>query len=106
MRTAKNTSNAVSKARQCEDDLTRVAASAYFRPSRSSSGMCLTASAASRCSVNDTGKPERRSSVTNPERRSSKAQLTESSSLAARSMSAWYFNRMWSVSRAPAASMV
>src|SRR6202034_2917585 len=71
VRTAKYTSKAVSKARQCEDDFTSVAASAYFSASRSSSGMCLTASAASRCSVNETGRPERRSSVTKPERRSS-----------------------------------
>src|SRR6185437_8289070 len=70
-RTAKNTSKAVSKARQCDELFTSVAASAYFRPSRSSSGMCLTASAASRCSVSETGKPERRSSVTKPARRSS-----------------------------------
>src|SRR5271163_4162408 len=71
VRSAKKTSKAVSKARQCEDDFTSVAASAYFSASRSSSGMCLTASAASRCSVNETGRPERRSSVTKPERRSS-----------------------------------
>src|SRR6202453_3547851 len=71
VRTAKYTSKAVSKARQCEDDFTSVAASAYFSASRSSSGICLTASAASRCSVNETGRPERRSSVTKPERRSS-----------------------------------
>src|ERR1700722_10895778 len=70
-RTAKNTSKAVSRARQCEEDFTRVAANAYFSASRSSSGMCLTASAASRCSVSETGSPERRSSVTKPERRSS-----------------------------------
>src|SRR5580658_8382039 len=71
VRTAKYTSKAVSKARQCEDDFTSVAARAYFSASRSSSGICLTASAASRCSVNETGRPERRSSVTKPERRSS-----------------------------------
>src|SRR5271156_6730675 len=71
VRTAKKTSKAVSKARQCEDDFTKVAASAYFRLSRSSRGMCLTASAASRCSVSETGSPARRSSVTKPERRSS-----------------------------------
>src|ERR1700735_156175 len=70
-RTAKNTSKAVSKARQCEEDFTSVAASAYFSASRSSSGICCTAWAASRCSVSETGSPERRSSVTNPERRSS-----------------------------------
>src|SRR5271155_282451 len=73
VRTAKNPSKAVSKARQCEDDFTSVAASAYFSASRSSNGMCLTASAASRCSVRETGSPERRSSVTNPDRRSSTA---------------------------------
>src|SRR5580700_6626075 len=72
-RTAKNTSKAVSKARQCDELFTSVAASAYLRPSRSSRGMCWTASAASRCSVSETGSPERRSSVTKPERRSSTA---------------------------------
>src|SRR3984957_16166736 len=71
VRTAKYTSKAVSKARPWDDDFTSVAASAYFKASRSSSGTCLTASAASRCSVSETGRPERRSSVTNPERRSS-----------------------------------
>src|ERR1700689_4881532 len=73
VRPAKYPSKAVSKARQCDDDFTSVAASAYFSASRSSSGICCTAWAASRCSVSETGSPERRSSVTNPERRSSTA---------------------------------
>ena len=62
----KYTSNTVSKARQCELFFTSVAASAYLNASRSSSGMCWTASMASRFSVRLTGSPASRSSWMNP----------------------------------------
>src|SRR5579862_1916574 len=62
-------SKAVSKACQWLADFTMVAPSAYLSASRSSIGMWWTASAASRCSVSETGSPARRSSSTNPERR-------------------------------------
>ena len=72
-RRLKYTSNTVSKERQCEWFFTRVAPSAYLNASRSSSGMCITASIASRFSVRLTGSPALRSSTMKPERRSSMA---------------------------------
>src|SRR5258705_5228507 len=48
-----------------------VAPSAYLNASRSSMGMCCTASMASRFSVSDTGRPALRNSVTKPAKRSS-----------------------------------
>ena len=65
-RSEKYTSNTVSKARQWAWFFTSVAASAYLNASRSSSGMCLTASMASRFSVRLTGRPASRSSWMNP----------------------------------------
>ena len=65
-RSEKYTSNTVSKARQWALALMSVAASAYLNASRSSSGMCFTASMASRFSVRLTGSPASRSSRMNP----------------------------------------
>src|SRR4051794_23544245 len=70
-RRLKYTSNTVSNARQCELFFTIVAPSAYLNASRSSMGMCCTASIASRFSVNETGSPALRSSLTKPASRSS-----------------------------------
>src|SRR5262249_49112146 len=63
----------VSNARQCALFFTIVAPSAYLNASRSSIGMCCTASIASRFSVSDTGMPALRSSATKPAIRSSTA---------------------------------
>src|SRR5687767_11183711 len=70
-RSEKYTSKTVSNAFQWALLFTSVAASAYLKASRSSSGMCLTASMASRFSVRETGRPARRSSWMNPVSRSS-----------------------------------
>src|SRR5579859_2482353 len=67
----KYTSKMVSNAFQCALFLTSVAARAYLNASRSSSGMCCTASIASRFSVRLTGSPAERSSWMNPARTSS-----------------------------------
>src|SRR5579884_1344368 len=61
----------VSKARQWALFLTRVAARAYLKASRSSMGMWRRASMASMSSVIDTGRPAARSSTMNPVRTSS-----------------------------------
>ena len=103
-----------------------VAARAYLKASRSSSGMYRSASTASRFSVRLTGMPAVRSSLTNPDSVSSRpAELPSrqrrqrldlghstgddaggrgARSLAALSMSDWYLSRMWSVSVAVSAS--
>ena len=65
-RRLKYTSNTVSNARQWVLFFTSVAASAYLNASRSSSGMCFTASIASRFSVRLTGRPACRSSWMKP----------------------------------------
>jgi hypothetical protein len=70
-RIEKYTSKTVSNAFQWALLFTRVAANAYLKASRSSRGMCLTASMASRFSVRLTGSPADRSSWMNPVRRSS-----------------------------------
>src|SRR5438105_7451188 len=69
-RSEKYTSKTVSNAFQGALLLTRVAASAYLKASRSSSGMWRTASMASRFSVNETGNPAARSSWMKPASRS------------------------------------
>ncbi len=65
-RSEKYTSKTVSKAFQWALFFTRVAARAYLNASRSSSGMCCTASMASRFSVRLTGRPAARSSCDEP----------------------------------------
>ena len=65
-RRLKYTSNTVSNARQWELFLISVAPRAYLNASRSSIGMCCTASMASRFSVRLTGSPALRSSTTKP----------------------------------------
>ncbi len=70
-RREKYTSKIVSNAFQWAWFLTSVAARAYLNASRSSSGMCRTASIASRFSVSDTGSPAARSSWMKPAIRSS-----------------------------------
>ena len=69
-RNEKYTSKTVSNERQWALFLTIVAPNAYLNASRSSRGMCRTASMASRFSVSETGSPALRSSWTNPESRS------------------------------------
>src|SRR3954447_13202147 len=69
-RIEKYTSKMVSKAFQCALFFTRVAPRAYLNASRSSSGMCWSASMASRFSVRLTGRPAARSSWMKPARRS------------------------------------
>src|SRR5262245_21317597 len=69
-RRLKYTSNTVSKARQCALFFTSVAARAYLKASRSSIGMWVTASMASRFSVSETGRPAARSSRMKPAMRS------------------------------------
>src|SRR4026208_294196 len=80
-RRLKYTSNTVSKLRQCAWFLISVAPRAYLNASRSSIGMCCTASIASRFSVRLTGSPALRSSPTNPFSRSSMADVRAGSGL-------------------------
>ena len=65
-RRLKYTSNTVSNERQWALFFTSVAPRAYLNASRSSIGMCCTASIASRFSVRLTGRPALRSSTTKP----------------------------------------
>src|SRR5438067_12207095 len=74
-RSEKYTSKMVSNAFQWALFFTNVAPRAYLNASRSSSGMCLIASMASRFSVNETGRPAPLSSWMKPERRSSISQF-------------------------------
>src|SRR3954447_13850897 len=83
-RIEKYTSKMVSKAFQCALFLTRVAPSAYLNASRSSSGMCWSASMASRFSVRLTGSPALRSSWMKPVNRSSMRRRPSSSGLLGR----------------------
>ena len=107
-RSEKYTSKMVSNTRQCEEFFTSVAPRAYLNASRSSIGITLTASMASRFSVRLTGRPARRNSATKPDIRSMTGMRRYSStdsSLAALAMSVWYLSSTWSVSLACCASM-
>src|SRR4051812_22249006 len=83
-RSEKYTSKTVSKAFQWAWFFTSVAASAYLNASRSSRGMCWTASMASRFSVRLTGSPALRSSWMKPVNRSSMRRRPSSSGLLGR----------------------
>src|SRR3954471_17801771 len=83
-RSEKYTSKTVSKDFQWAWFFTSVAASAYLNASRSSRGMCWTASMASRFSVRLTGSPALRSSWMNPVNRSSMRTGPSSSGLLGR----------------------
>src|SRR5437588_12901486 len=74
-RSEKYTSKMVSNSFQWALFLTSGAPRAYLNASRSSSGMCLIASMASRFSVSETGSPAPLSSWMNPESRSSISQF-------------------------------
>ena len=101
-RNEKYTSKMVSNARQWFWLFTNVAASAYLNASRSSIGISLTASIASKFSVRLTGKPALRSSTIKPDIKSrtgiSSTHLSTDSSFAALAMSVWYLRRMCNVS--------